>query len=75
MVSKTDYISSLFKQKAGLTEAILLPYFNLLELTRVSSLNRVTRNLFLPLSSHHINYLKLFCVILDIDESSEQEEM
>ena len=75
MVSTTDYISSLFKYKSGLTEAILIPQLTLLDLVRVSSLNHATRNLFLPQSSHHINYIKVFCAKLGVDESSEEESL
>lgn len=70
MVSKSDYLSNLFSKKAGLTEAILLPYFTMLELFRVSELNRATRNIFLPQSYHHINHFKVLCAALEIDENS-----
>jgi len=73
MVSKTDYISKLFKEKSGLTEAILLPQLSLIDLIRVASLSRATRKLFLPDSAHHINFLKVFSAILGVEESSEEE--
>ena len=60
MVSKSDHVSNLFQHKAGLVEACLLPYLEILELNAVASLSTTFRKLFDPNSSHHINFLKVF---------------
>ncbi len=75
MVSKTDHISNLFQNKAGLVEAILLPYLSIIDQVRVASLKRTIRKLFLPSSAHHINYLKVFGAILDLCETDESEDV
>ena len=69
MVSKTDYLSNLFKSKAGLVEAELVPMFELRDLVLLSSLCRQTRKLFDPTSQHHINYTKVMSEKLQIDHN------
>ena len=59
MVSKTDFLSNLFKSRAGLVEAELVPMFDLRELLLLSSLCKQTRKLFDPNSTHHINFSKV----------------
>ena len=69
MVSKSDRLSDLFKKRAGLVEAELLPYMEIEELVIVSSLSTRIRSIFLPYSSHHINFLKVFTERLNLDPS------
>jgi len=67
MVSKSNHLTNLFKVKAGLVEACLLPFFTVQELIAVASLQKTIRRLFDPDSSHHINFVKTFSDRLEID--------
>ena len=60
MVSQSDYFTNLFKTRAGLVEAELVPLFEMQDLIAVSSLSSATRKLFDPKSSHHINFGRVF---------------
>ena len=71
MVSNSDFLSSLFKNKAGLVEAELVPMFDLLDLVLLGSLCRKTRKLFDPNSNHHINFSKVFSEKLAVDLSDQ----
>ena len=69
MVSYKDRLTELFKRRAGLVEAELLPFFEVRELAILAALSRSIRALFDPLSTHHINFLRIFAEKLEIDPS------
>jgi len=76
MVESIDRLSKLVTNKAGLTEAILLPYFNIIDLVRISCVNHFWRNFFEPNHpAHHINFIKVFIERLEIPtDDNEYEE-
>jgi hypothetical protein len=66
MVSKSDRLSDLFKGRAGLVEAELIPFFEVKDLVILAALTRSIRALFNPRSAHHINFLKVFAEKLEV---------
>lgn len=73
MVSKSDYLSTLFKNKRGLVEAELIPMFELKELLLLSSLCKQSRSMFDPGSPYHINFSKVIAGKLGIDPTDNKE--
>jgi hypothetical protein len=72
MVSYKDRLTELFKRRAGLVEAELLPFFEVRELAILAALSRSIRALFDPLSAHPINFLRIFAEKLEIDPSDNK---
>ena len=73
MVGSIDRLSNLVKHKAGLTEAILLPFFNTIDLVRLSAVNHAWNNFFEPSHpAHHINFSKVFLERLLVAKDSEE---
>lgn len=73
MVESIDRLTKLVTNKAGLTEAILLPYFTIIDLVRISCVNKNWRNFFEPSHpAHHINFIKVFIERLQIPANDDE---
>ena len=72
MVSYKDRLTELFRRRAGLVEAELVPFFEIKELAILAVLSRSIRALFDPLSTRHINFLRIFAEKLEIDPSDSE---